>query len=128
MCLFIIAADSIQFQGKEYVTINVAGPLKSTPTNDIKLRFKTTESNGLILSTLSESKRDHLMLEIHSTIIRLSINLGGGMNLSYNIAMLQNNCVDFLLSIDLFLAGVHAGIFAFFFLIKTVVEHKYGFL
>ena len=67
----------MQFKGKDYITVSVAGPRKSTSSNDITLRFKTKESDGIILAAWSGN--DHLMLELHQTIIRFSMDLGGGM-------------------------------------------------
>ena len=66
----------MQFKGQDYITVSVAGPKKSTSTNDIILRFKTRKSDGILLAAWSGN--DHLMLELHQTIIRLSMDLGGG--------------------------------------------------
>lgn len=73
---FSLVADSMEFKGTSYITVNVAGPLKATTENLIKFRFKTNYANGLLLA--ANSGNDHLMVELDSALIRLSINLGGG--------------------------------------------------
>ncbi|XP_057311310.1 neurexin-3-like isoform X2 [Hydractinia symbiolongicarpus] len=80
-------SDSLHFKGKEYVSISVAGPLTSTFQNDIKLRFKTTHPDGVIFA--AKSGKDHFMIELHSTTIRLSMNLGGG------VYTMKVNNIDF---------------------------------
>ncbi|XP_066930017.1 neurexin-1-like isoform X2 [Clytia hemisphaerica] len=69
-------ADIISFDGNTRLEINVPPSLRSTTNNQIALRFKTRESNGLIMAAWS--KNDHLMIELKNTIIQLSIDLGGG--------------------------------------------------
>ena len=70
-------ADVLHFDGETRLEIEVPTLLRATKNNEISLRFKTREANGLLLSTLSND--DHLMVEIYNSIIRMSINLGGGL-------------------------------------------------
>ena len=73
---FILVSDSIEFKGKSYVTVTLPGALQTTTSNKVILRFKTHQSNGLLLA--SRSGNDHLMMELRENTIRLSVNLGGG--------------------------------------------------
>ena len=75
LCL-ILVSDSIEFQGKSYVTVTLPGNLQTTTSNKVILRFKTHQSNGLLLA--SRSGNDHLMMELRENTICLSVNLGGG--------------------------------------------------
>ena len=75
VCL-ILVSDSIQFEGKSYVTVTLPLNLQTTTSNKVILRFKTHQSNGLLLA--SRSGNDHLMMELRENTICLSVNLGGG--------------------------------------------------
>ena len=72
----ILASDSIEFKGKSYLTVTLPGILPTTTSNKVILRFKTHQSNGLLLA--SSSGNDHLMMELRENTIHLSVNLGGG--------------------------------------------------
>ena len=75
LCL-ILASDSIEFKGKSYLTVTLPGTLPTTTSNKVILRFKTHQSNGLLLA--SSSDNDHLMMELRENTIRISVNLRGG--------------------------------------------------
>lgn len=72
-------ADLLSFDGQSWVEVEVPDSLRATTNNEISFRFKTRESNGLLMTAWS--KNDYLMIEIKNTIICMSINLGGGYHL-----------------------------------------------
>ena len=74
--MYIIETDPLTFSGDEYVEYELPDGLKETSSNDIAFRFKTTQPDGVMM--VAKNGNDHLMIELYLTIIRMSINLGGG--------------------------------------------------
>ena len=76
-CIDFLASESAYFRGLEYL---IWSPTRSQSVSGhhIIIRFKTYLENGILFT--AGSKGDFLILEVYKGSLRMSINLGGGMN------------------------------------------------
>ena len=75
--LFFSASEVATFDGQSSISydLSIIGNGNSMPSNNIKLRFKTKERNG-ILFYASGSQRDYLSLELIQGRLVMHIDLG----------------------------------------------------
>ncbi|XP_076318595.1 neurexin 1-like [Tachypleus tridentatus] len=70
-------ATTLSFDGEQYMKIQIP-EISRTQAEDVRLRFRTTRPNGLLLATTLEKSVSHLVVALESGSIKVILNLGDG--------------------------------------------------
>lgn len=76
--VFFADAATLNFNGEQYLTINLPEELR-TQAESLYIRFRTSRSNGLLLTTSQHSSdAQYLTLIIEAGAVRMDLNYGEG--------------------------------------------------
>ena len=84
----LAVATTLVFDGSQFLTVSLPG--SRTEVEDISLRFKTTQANGLLLATssMAAGSRIGIRMDLSRARVNLSVDLGSGTKVGshcYNI-------------------------------------------
>ena len=91
----VSVATVVRFDGTQHVWITLNEESR-TEAEDITLRFQSSQPNGLLFSTSSNSAKDRIELMLDKGQIRLDIDLGSGVKVGENISYILVSSVSFM--------------------------------
>ena len=92
--VWLTASQIVTFSGNDYIRVRVR-PTWTTHTNDISVRFKTREQDGLLFTTSNNRNQDFLRALMDRGRVRVIHNIGGDERVSPTRRLWCKNVVTF---------------------------------